>query len=231
VYYVADNGEVRQLVNGKFVPVSATDGSGIHTMLDSQRRRANDPDEETRKSLHARADGDPAVVSSKPITGPTPLSLAVEDVREAIKNKKGKSEYGGRNYAALRHRDADGNEFILVGRSSGKRSHSERSIGHPIINSGMVGGVRELYSEREPCQADSTCDRWLERHFHRQNPNIDYSHGVTYDNSVSNEDGRDGPHQEYRRQLQDDHANGDRSGTMGQHDFEDRAERRRKGHK
>ncbi|MEU7304120.1 nucleic acid/nucleotide deaminase domain-containing protein [Streptomyces sp. NPDC007189] len=71
---------------------------------------------------------------------------------------------GGTNYAAGRYIDGAGRESILVGYSN-KRGHSERMIGFPVIHSNQKHRLEEIFTEREPCQKNPVCARWLDYHF------------------------------------------------------------------
>ncbi|MEU2441339.1 nucleic acid/nucleotide deaminase domain-containing protein [Streptomyces rubradiris] len=117
-----------------------------------------------------------------------------------------KKDYGGGNYAAVHYVDSQGNSFILVGHS--KNVHSERTIGYPVLRDGNPQGMRDLYTEREPCQESSSwCDQWLARYF-GADQKVTHSH--SYDQSPV--DGKrpssysiDGEHRAYRKNLEDWH--------------------------
>ncbi|MFJ8433532.1 nucleic acid/nucleotide deaminase domain-containing protein [Kitasatospora sp. NPDC094019] len=216
-YYIHDDGRVQEIKDGKLVDVKDPEAS-LKTLLDSASGKVKDPPkQDLGKTYHARKDtekGDEKVESGR-ITEPTELSRAVEEARRA------QGDYGGKNYASLRYRDETG-EFILVGRSDNQRSHSERSIGKPLLG-GREGNVSELYTERAPCQAGPNCERWLARHFESQNPDLKVSHGVEYDNAVPTKD-RDHGHKAYLQQIKEDHAAGRTDGTMGTADFDERGQ-------
>ncbi|MDY0809792.1 nucleic acid/nucleotide deaminase domain-containing protein [Kitasatospora purpeofusca] len=218
-YFIHDDGRVQEIKNGQLVDVKDPDES-LKTMLDGTK--VKDPSKEEIDKHNAKKykksdkddDGnqkqDEKVVSQK-IDDPTELSRAVEEARRA------QGDYGGKNYASLRYRDEKG-EFILVGRSDYNRSHSERSIGKPLLG-GREGNVTDLYTERAPCQAGPNCERWLARHFESQNPDLKVTHGVDYDNKVPTKD-RDWAHKAYLKQIEQDHAAGQHGGTMGTKDFD-----------
>ncbi|MFB7674151.1 nucleic acid/nucleotide deaminase domain-containing protein [Kitasatospora purpeofusca] len=219
-YYIHDDGRVQEIKDGKLVDLQNPDAS-LKTILDgtnvkdptkaeldkhhnAKKYKKSDTDEDGKQKQ------DEKVVSQR-IEKPDELSRAVEEVRRA------QGDYGGKNYASLRYRDEKG-EFILVGRSDYNRSHSERSIGKPLLGD-KAGNVRDLYTEREPCQAGPNCQRWLGRHFESQNPELNVSHGVAYDNKIPAND-RDWAHKAYLKQLEQDHAAGQHGGTMGSKDFD-----------
>jgi hypothetical protein len=62
-----------------------------------------------------------------------------------------REDYSGRNYAAARYIDANGEPFILISQSKG--THSERIIGYPILKDGNPAGLQAVYTERQPCQS------------------------------------------------------------------------------
>ncbi|WP_042422643.1 nucleic acid/nucleotide deaminase domain-containing protein [Streptacidiphilus anmyonensis] len=231
-YFIDDEGNVKEIVDGKLQSIKADDASGIKGILEDGRQ----PDgvktltDEERKELSAkksdwkkkgRAEED--WKESEKLTEPTELSKAVEEARRA--QKDGAGDYGGTNYAALHYASEDGKqEFILVGRSSGERSHSERSIGYPMVHNGKQFRVDELYTERRPCQKGSTCDRWLNMHMYdpAKNPDLRITHGVQYDSSIKDPVVRNEPFGRYISQLQADHAASPPhyGGTAGSQDFD-----------
>lgn len=111
-------------------------------------------------------------------------------------------DYSGNNYAAGRYIDPDGRgESILVGYSE-KSMHSERSIGYPLLHNGKQSGLREVFTEREPCQLKPSCDRWLDRHFPQATT---VHHTNDYDQTVPRHR-RDLQHQQYMAELQKAHG-------------------------
>ncbi|MEV0530381.1 nucleic acid/nucleotide deaminase domain-containing protein [Kitasatospora sp. NPDC050463] len=221
-YFIHDDGRVQEIKDGKLVDLDGSDKS-LKTLLDGNSDKVKDASPDDLKSTYNAKkykksdkddDGNPKQdekVVSKKIDSPTELSRAVEEARRAEGN------YGGKNYASLRYRDEHG-EFILVGRSDYVRSHSERSIGKPLLG-GKEGNVSDLYTERAPCQAGPNCERWLARHFESENPDLKVTHGVDYDNKVATKD-RDWGHKAYLDQLEEDHFAGKHDGTMGTKDFD-----------
>ena len=76
-----------------------------------------------------------------------------------------RNDYKGTNYAAGRYIDPDtGKESILVGYSN-KAGHSERMIGRPLLHNGKEAGLKEVFTEREPCRKNPECARWLDSYF------------------------------------------------------------------
>ncbi|MFE2106744.1 nucleic acid/nucleotide deaminase domain-containing protein [Kitasatospora sp. NPDC059463] len=222
-YYVHDDGRVQEIRNGQLVDLAGPPEASLKTLLDGTSHQVKDasPDDQ-KKKYHAKKykdtdkdeNGDPKKdekVGSRRIDGPTMLSRAVEEARQA------QGDYKGKNYAAIRYKHPDGEEIVLVGRS-GDRSHSERSIGKPLLG-GREQYVSELYTERAPCQANENCERWLGRHFASRNPGLDVNHGVEYDAKVPKAD-RDWGHRAYVEQLKQDHGANQHGGTMGTKDFE-----------
>jgi len=113
-----------------------------------------------------------------------------------------RNDYSGNNYAAGRYIDPDGNgESILVGYSE-KSMHSERSIGYPLLHNGKQSGLKEVFTEREPCQLKPSCDRWLDRHFPQAKT---VHHTNTYDQTVPRHQ-RDTEHQQYMDELRKAHG-------------------------
>ncbi|MFD7411421.1 nucleic acid/nucleotide deaminase domain-containing protein [Kitasatospora purpeofusca] len=231
-YYIHDDGRVQEIKNGQFVDVKDPEAS-LKTLLDGTSDKVRDPSpDDLKNKYHAKKykktdtddEGKPKQdekATSRKIDGPTPLSQAVEEARRA------QGDYGGKNYAAIRYKHPDGNEIIVVGRS-GDRSHSERSIGKPVLG-GQEKHVSELYTERAPCQANENCERWLGRHFEPKNPDLDVNYGVEYDSKVPKKD-RDWGHRAYLEQLANDHAAGQHGGTMGSKDFDAQGQQDKAAH-
>ncbi|MFJ3790178.1 nucleic acid/nucleotide deaminase domain-containing protein [Kitasatospora sp. NPDC090091] len=231
-YFIHDDGRVQEIKDGKLVDLDGSDKS-LKTLLDGDSDKVKDADpKDLKDKYHARQykktdkdeDGKQKKnekVGSSKIKEPSPLSRAVEEARRA------QGDYGGKNYASLRYRDENG-EFILVGRSDYVRSHSERSIGKPLLG-GKEGNVSDLYTERAPCQAGPNCERWLGRHFEPANPDLNVTYGVDYDSKVKTAD-RDWGHRAYLDQLEKDHAAGQHGGTMGPTDFDAQGQQDKAAH-
>ncbi len=214
-YFIDDDGSVQELKDGALHPIAADDSSGIRTILDSDDKAVDPSPEDMKKKYHGNKDknnpGETGVQSTK-ISAPTDLSKAVEDARFA------RGDYSGGNYAALKYHDDDGNEFILVGKSSYARNHSERSIGKPMLG-GREMNVKELYTERAPCQASPNCKRWLGRYFEKANPDLAVTHGVEYDAALGKEE-RNAGHEAYIAALRENHGLPGRPPTMGNGAFD-----------
>ncbi|MGW4198161.1 nucleic acid/nucleotide deaminase domain-containing protein [Streptomyces sp. NPDC005004] len=91
-----------------------------------------------------------------------------------------RDDYGAGNYAAGRYLDPkSGVESILVGYSD-DRFHSERNIGHPLLNAGAKSGLKEVFTEREPCQLNPRCNKWLSYFW---GSDFSVSHAADYDQS------------------------------------------------
>ncbi|WP_329144045.1 hypothetical protein OIU91_07605 [Streptomyces sp. NBC_01456] len=115
--------------------------------------------------------------------GSTDLSRATRTARDAESDygRKKKDKFTSRNYAATRHgeRGAD-DEFVLVGRSKWPGAHSERQVGIPFLDAGTTHGMRELYTEREPCTSGKgsvDCSAWMSKHLP---DGVQVSHSVEY---------------------------------------------------
>ena len=100
------------------------------------------------------------------------LARAVDDARRATNDKS------GRNFAAFRYIDKDGNERIMVARSDGR--HSEKRAGMEILERG--GKLKEVYTERQPCDVPGAwCEEWIPRYFKNK---VDVGYSYPYDNDV-----------------------------------------------
>lgn len=141
-----------------------TDGKVWRPTEDSEKRKWNTPTDHT------------GTVSSKKIDPSTSdLAQATQLVRKAH------DYYKGKNYAAGRYIDPkSGRESILVGRSEGG-FHSEKQIGHPLLHTGNASGLKEMFTEREPCQKNPQCNRWLDYYFKSANPDLEVTHAADYD--------------------------------------------------
>ncbi|MBF9071977.1 nucleic acid/nucleotide deaminase domain-containing protein [Streptacidiphilus fuscans] len=232
-YFVDDEGNVKEIVDGQLKDLSPEDDSGIRGLLDANREtpgvKSLTPEEKKELSANKKSweslgrtqDKEGEWVESQKLEEPTDLSKAVEEARRA--QHGGEGDYGGTNYAALHYASTDGKEeFILVGRSSAERSHSERSIGYPLVHNKKQFQVDQVYTERRPCQKGSTCERWLNMHMFdpEQNPDLKVTHAVDYDNDIKDTDVRNAPFDRYIDQLESNHASGDYGGTAGSMDFD-----------
>ncbi|MFZ4273646.1 nucleic acid/nucleotide deaminase domain-containing protein [Streptomyces arboris] len=192
-YLLATDGTVKRLLpDGAVESLDGDDRSRLDGILDNGKawRPGSRRDQDDTKVPN----GHTSKVTSKKISDPytDPLAQATQIARYA------RNDYGGSNYAAGRYVDPDGKgESILVGYSEKpKGMHSERSIGYPVLHNGKQSGMKEMFSEREPCQLRPSCDRWLDKHFSATD--VRYAHD--YDQSVARHL-RDKEHQKYVEDL------------------------------
>ncbi|MFJ9038485.1 nucleic acid/nucleotide deaminase domain-containing protein [Streptomyces sp. NPDC102406] len=205
MYLLSDDGSIRQLHhNGTTSPVRPDDSSGVNNVLGDkawypwnnkgiEKQRKNKPDKGNK------------VTSTKVAPGSTDLARASQLGRYANRTERPDSYVPGGNYASALHDDGKGNRFILVGASG--EAHSERSIGHPLIKKGHEGNVGQLYTEREPCQKNPKCDKYLAREFP---DHLDVTHSQKYDQHEKGENGenlskykKDREHRAYVKWLHD----------------------------
>ncbi|MFJ3435170.1 nucleic acid/nucleotide deaminase domain-containing protein [Streptomyces cyaneofuscatus] len=164
----------------------STDGKVWRPVEDADKRKWNTPGE------HAGT-----VASRKIDPGGSDLAQATQLARKAH------DYYGGKNYAAGRYIDPEnGRESILVGRSEGG-FHSEKVIGHPLLHTGNAAGLKEMFTEREPCQKNPQCNRWLDYYFKSANPDLRVTHAADYDQFSP---GQGKEHQQYMRDLKREHG-------------------------
>ncbi|WSQ11629.1 hypothetical protein OG604_29945 [Streptomyces sp. NBC_01231] len=184
MYLLSDDGSIRQLHHdGTTSPVRHNDSSGVNDVLgDKAWYPWNNKGEKQRKNKPGKG----TVGSTKVAPGSTELARAAQLGRYANRTERPDSYIPGGNYASALHDDGKGNRFVLVGASG--EAHSERSIGHPLIKKGNEGNVGELYTEREPCQKNPKCDKYLAREFP---DNLEVTHSSTYDQSEKGPGGED----------------------------------------
>ncbi|MFI9172355.1 WXG100-like domain-containing protein [Streptomyces lincolnensis] len=185
MYLLSDDGSIRQLHHdGTTTPVRNNDSSGVNDVLgDKAWYPWNNKGEKQRKN---KPNNGTTVNSTKVAPGSTDLARATQLGRYANRTERPDSYVPGGNYASALYDDGKGNRFILVGASG--EAHSERSIGHPLIKKGQEGNVGELYTEREPCQKNPKCDKYLAREFP---DNLDVTHSSKYDQSEKGPNGED----------------------------------------
>ncbi|MFG2359160.1 nucleic acid/nucleotide deaminase domain-containing protein [Streptomyces sp. NPDC048521] len=213
MYLLSDDGSIRQLHHdGTTSPVRSHDSSGVNDVLgDKAWYPWNNKGEKQRKNKPGKND---TVKSTKVAPGSTDLARAAQLGRYANRTERPDSYIPGGNYASALYDDGKGNRFILVGASG--EAHSERSIGHPLIKKGHEGNVSDLYTEREPCQKNPKCDKYLAREFP---DNLDVTHSAKYDQSEKGPDGeelskykKDREHRAYVKWL---HEQWDQHGVAG----------------
>ncbi|MER7494180.1 nucleic acid/nucleotide deaminase domain-containing protein [Streptomyces pharetrae] len=175
MYLLSDDGSIRQLhPDGTTSAVRSDDSSGVKDVLgDKAWYPWNNKGEKQRKN---KPDKGNTVDSTKVAPGSTPLARATQLGRYANRTERPDSYIPGGNYASALYDDGKGNRFILVGASG--EAHSERSIGHPLIKQGHEGNVGELYTEREPCQKNPKCNKFLAREFP---DDLEVTHSAKYD--------------------------------------------------
>jgi uncharacterized protein YukE len=118
--------------------------------------------------------------------------------------RKARDDYGSGNYAAGRYIDPkSGKESILVGYSD-DRFHSERNIGHPLLHRGAQSGLKEMFTEREPCQKNPRCNKWLDYFFKSANPDLTVTHAANYDQSDKSTQNKE--HDAYMGRLKKAHG-------------------------
>ncbi|WP_405618797.1 nucleic acid/nucleotide deaminase domain-containing protein [Streptomyces sp. NBC_00076] len=185
MYLLSDDGSIRQLHHdGTTSPVRHNDSSGVNDVLgDKAWYPWNNKGDKQRKN---KPNNGSTVNSTKVAPGSTELARASQLGRYANRTERPDSYIPGGNYASALHDDGKGNRFILVGASG--EAHSERSIGHPLIKKGNEGNVGELYTEREPCQKNPKCDKYLAREFP---DNLEVTHSSKYDQSEKGPGGED----------------------------------------
>ncbi|NEA50270.1 nucleic acid/nucleotide deaminase domain-containing protein [Streptomyces sp. SID10815] len=185
MYLLSDDGSIRQLHHdGTTSPVHPHDTSGVNDVLgDKAWYPWNNKNDKQRKDKP----GNGGTVDSKKVApGSTELARATQLGRYANRSERPGSYVPGGNYASALYDDGNGKSFILVG-ASGK-AHSERSLGHPLIKKGHEGNVSRLYTEREPCQKNPKCDKYLAREFP---DHLEVTHSAKYDQSEKGPDGKE----------------------------------------
>ncbi|WP_433451774.1 nucleic acid/nucleotide deaminase domain-containing protein [Streptomyces sp. CA-142005] len=196
-YLLHIDGSVQRLhSSGDLRPLDSTDRHRLHGVLDAngrawrpQTRRDNEdtkvPNSHTGKVQSTKVD---------PYTDE--LGQATQLARYA------QNDYSGNNYAAGRYIDPDGRgTSILVGYSDDSM-HSERSIGYPLLHRETQSGLKEVFTERQPCQKRPRCDAWLNLRFPDTGT---VHHANTYDQSVPRHL-RDTEHQNYMEELRKHHG-------------------------
>lgn len=201
MYLLNADGSVKVLhPDGRLSDVPKDDKSGIWNILEKDGTvwRPKGKGKKGRNPYPVPAGRQGPKVSSRKIPpGSTDLSRATEIARFA------KDDYGGTNFAAGRYMAPEtGKAIILVGDSRGP--HSEKTIGYPLLKHGREENLREIYTEREPCQLSPKCDQWLDLYFRSRNPDLEVTHANSYDQSDKTSK-RDKEHLEYMEKLEKRH--------------------------
>ncbi|MEU6387986.1 nucleic acid/nucleotide deaminase domain-containing protein [Streptomyces sp. NPDC046939] len=186
MYLLSDDGSIRQLHHdGTTSPVRTNDTSGVHDVLGDKAWYPWNNKEKQRSNKN-KDNKDKKVSSTKVAPGSTDLARASQLGRYANRQDPNTKYIPGGNYASALYDDGKGRKFILVGASG--RSHSERSIGHPLVKKEHEKHVSELYTEREPCQKNPKCDRYLAQEFPED---LKVTHSQKYDQSEKDDSGKD----------------------------------------
>ncbi|MEV0777226.1 nucleic acid/nucleotide deaminase domain-containing protein [Streptomyces sp. NPDC050428] len=195
-YLLDADGTVRRLeADGDLKALDSTDKERLHGVLnDGKAWRPSSRPEREELSVPDTHTG--KVTSTKVDPYTDELGQATQLARYA------RNDYEGNNYAAGRYIDPDGRgESILVGYSKNSM-HSERSIGYPLLENKKQDGLKEVFSERAPCQKRPRCEAWLDSHFKKLET---VHHANDYDQSVPRHK-RDVEHQNYMAELKSRHG-------------------------
>ncbi|MGW9067972.1 nucleic acid/nucleotide deaminase domain-containing protein [Streptomyces yangpuensis] len=176
MYLLNADGSVQRLSrDGGVDSLSESDKARLDSVLNDGKAWVPKTDKE-KAQWHTPQGHTDRVTSEKVSTDGYDLAAATQSARKA------RDDYGGTNYAAGRYVGPDGQESILVAYSS-KAGHSERMMGRPLLHNGQEGGLKELFTEREPCKKNPECARWLNAYF---NDDLKVTHVADY----YNEDGK-----------------------------------------
>uniref|UniRef100_A0AAU3GNQ3 Outer membrane channel protein CpnT-like N-terminal domain-containing protein n=1 Tax=Streptomyces sp. NBC_01401 TaxID=2903854 RepID=A0AAU3GNQ3_9ACTN len=195
-YLLDADGTVRRLeADGDLKPLDGTDKQRLDGILnDGEAWRPSTRKEREELSVGDTHEG--KVTSTKVDPYSDELGQATQLARYA------RNDYEGNNYAAGRYIDPDGRgESVLVGYSKNSM-HSERSIGYPILHNEKQSGLKEVFTEREPCQKRPRCEAWLDSYFKEAKT---VHHANNYDQSVLRHK-RDVEHQKYMDELKASHG-------------------------
>ena len=50
-----------------------------------------------------------------------------------------------------------------------------------MLHTGNASGLKEFFTEREPCQKNPQCNRWMDYYFKKDNPDLEVTHAANYD--------------------------------------------------
>ncbi|MGW1909958.1 nucleic acid/nucleotide deaminase domain-containing protein [Streptomyces sp. NPDC002076] len=159
VYLMHADGSVQRLhTDGGTAELDDHDRKRLHGIVGDDGRFYIPSTQKQKSEFYAEEAHKDRVQSKKIDASTSDLARATQAARVA------RDDFDGTNYAAGRYIDAGGRESILVGYSN-KRGHSERMIGFPILHSDQGHRLKEIFTEREPCQKNPVCARWLSYHF------------------------------------------------------------------
>lgn len=200
IYHIRDDGSIRRLrYNPKaekpedvYTHEKLTKEDEVRLGLRPEHRgrpREKERLARLKNDKEGRSRPRPTTTSREVPLGSTELARATQIARhkDSSYGSYQDGKFRSNNYAAARVTSADGKgDFILVGRSSGRR-HSERMIGTPFLRQGDESRIQELYSEREPCGVPSNCSAWMAERL----PHVDVSYSVEYGDAPSRLRGND----------------------------------------
>ncbi|WP_405418305.1 nucleic acid/nucleotide deaminase domain-containing protein [Streptomyces microflavus] len=195
-YLLDADGTVRRLeADGDLKALDSTDNQRLDGILDDGKAW-RPPTRKDREEVSVGDTHTGKVTSTKVDPYTDELGQATQLARYA------RNDYEGNNYAAGRYIDPDGRgESILVGYSKNSM-HSERSIGYPIMHNEKQSGLKEVFTERAPCQKRPRCEAWLDKHFPEAKT---VHHTNEYDQSIPRHK-RDIEHQKYMAELKARHG-------------------------
>ncbi|MEU6505171.1 nucleic acid/nucleotide deaminase domain-containing protein [Streptomyces sp. NPDC046942] len=171
VYLMHADGSVQRLhADGGTAKLDDHDRKRLHGIVGDDGRFYIPSTQKQKSEFYAEEAHKSRVKSKKIDASTSDLAQATQAARVA------RDDFDGTNYAAGRYIDAGGRESILVGYSN-KRGHSERMIGFPILHSNQGHRLKEIFTEREPCQKNPVCARWLSYHF---GSNFKVTHAANY---------------------------------------------------
>ncbi|WP_018543743.1 nucleic acid/nucleotide deaminase domain-containing protein [Streptomyces sp. LaPpAH-108] len=195
MYILNADGSVDRLMPDGTIPAKGSHGHDAEDRLNlaniAPGGTAWRPKTESERQRWQTPSGHEGKVTSRKV------DAATSDLAQATQlARKAHDYYKGKNYAAGRYIDPQsGREMILVAQSGGG-FHSERSMGHPLLQTGNASGLKDLFTERAPCQKSPRCERWLSAFFSHTN----VTHAADYDQSDPSTQGKE--HKAYREGLE-----------------------------
>ncbi|WP_381793350.1 nucleic acid/nucleotide deaminase domain-containing protein [Streptomyces niveus] len=200
-YILNTDGSVEKVLpNGTIDPkgLTAADKMNLTSIIDPGGKVWRPETEKDQRKWRTGRGHTGTVTSRKVDPSEDELAKATQRARQA------RDDYGGGNYAAGRYIDPkSGQESILVGYSDSKY-HSERNIGHPLLQNGAQAGLKEMFTEREPCQKNPRCNTWLDYYFKSANPDLSVTHAADYDQSDKKTQNKE--HEQYIKDLKKAHG-------------------------